>query len=125
MRYMLPVLSPLLRGLGCAILLFKLLQELMELQLRLGLQMGLRPFDLALRDSHTTTTTVVATTIDEAGTATATAAVTVDGRLCVGLLSGHLGLRVGERLKPHLHFGMRAGPTSGPTDCILALRCAA
>lgn len=113
MRDMLPVLSPLLRGLGCAILLFKLLHELVELQLLLGLQMGLRSFDLALHAIHTTTTAVVATTIDEAAAA-ATAAVTVDGRLCVGVLSGHLGLRVGECLKPHLHFGMRAGATSGP-----------
>ena len=115
MRYMLPVLSPLLRGLGCAILLFKLLHELVKLQLLLGLQMGLRSFDLALLAIHTTTTAIVATTIDEAAaTATITAAVTVDGQLCVGVLSGHLGLRVGECLKPHLHFCMRAGATSGP-----------
>ena len=115
MRYMLPVLSPLLRGLGCAILQFKLLHELVELQLLLELRLRFRSFDLAPHAIRTTTTAVVATTIDEAAaTATTTAAIPADGRLCVGVLSGHLGLSIGECLKPHLHFGMRAGATSGP-----------
>lgn len=115
MRYMLPVLSPLLRGLGGAILLFKLLHELVELQLLLGLQVRFRSFYLTLHTIHTTTTAVVATTIDEAAaTATTTAAVPADGRMRVGVLSGHWGLSVGECLKPHLNFGMRAGATSGP-----------